>query len=105
MRILAVLALLLAGIEKWATYACSQAPIDGLAMAEVNPVSAWLLEAIGPPAAPAVDALVTLAVVVFLLRTRLLPGTARAGLLLAVAALTAAGAGATLGRVAALSLF
>lgn len=105
MRVLAALALLLAGLEKWATYACSQASLDGLALAEVNPMSAWLLGAIGTLPALAVEVLVTLAVVIFLVRTRLLPGAARAALLLAIAALTAAGTGATLGRVAALSLF
>jgi hypothetical protein len=75
--ILAVLTLLLAAADHWTTYLCLRQPIEGWLVLEANPISQWLFTTIGLVPALLLDSALTLAAVLFLAKSRILPVPAK----------------------------
>jgi hypothetical protein len=69
LRSLAAFTLLLTGADHWTTYQCLRAPIDGWTVVEANPLADWLFQGVGVAAGLAVDSLVTLVAIGFLVST------------------------------------
>ena len=69
MRILALLTLLLSAADHWTTYLCLRQPVDGWHVTEANPLADWLFDMMGLVPGLAVDSLITLSAVGFLLAT------------------------------------
>ena len=88
MRTLAVLTLLSSAADHWTTYLCLRSPVPGWQVAEANPVARWLFETLGLVPGLMVDSVVTVAAVVFLIGTPLIPLRARAAFLALVSVWT-----------------
>ena len=84
LRLLAALTLLLSASDHWTTYLCLRAPVEGLS--EANPMAAWLFEQIGLVEGLALDSVITVLGLIFLLHTALLPRWVKLGFLLVVVA-------------------
>jgi hypothetical protein len=70
---LAAVALALAAADHWTTYLCLTQEAQGLLAIEANPLAAWLFASLGLVGGLAVDSLVTLAALAFLLLSRSVP--------------------------------
>jgi hypothetical protein len=70
---LVVVALVLSAADHWTTYLCLTHQAPGLQVSEGNPLAAWLFTTLGLPGGLAVDSLVTLGALAFLLASRSLP--------------------------------
>ena len=68
-RVLAVVILLLTGVDHWTTYLCLRLPIAGWDVVEANPIAEWLFDVAGLLPGLALDSLVTLGAIGFLLTT------------------------------------
>ncbi len=69
LRSFAAFTLLLTGADHWTTYQCLRAPIEGWTVVEANPLADWLFQGVGVAAGLAVDSLVTLVAIGFLVST------------------------------------
>ena len=78
MRILALLTLLVSAADHWTTYLCLRDPVTGWHVSEANPIADWLFAAVGLVPGLAIDSLVTMCAVIFLLTTRQVPELAKA---------------------------
>ena len=81
---LVLAALLLSAADHWTTWLCLRAPIAGWEVRELNPISDTVFRTIGLEAGLLLDSALTLAGVTFLVRTGLLPRSAKLGFLAAV---------------------
>jgi hypothetical protein len=70
---LSVVALALAAADHWTTYLCLTQEAPGLQAIEANPLAAWLFASLGLVGGLAVDSVVTVAALVFLLVSRSVP--------------------------------
>jgi Domain of unknown function (DUF5658) len=77
-------ALLLSGADHWTTYLCLSRPLDGYAVSEANPLTAWLFQSFGLVPGLVLDAAVTLAAVVLLMISRRVPYAAKVLFLVAL---------------------
>ena len=68
-HILAALALLFSLADHWTTYLCLRAQVAGWEVSEANPLADWLFQRFGLAEGLAIDTLVTVAVLAFLVRT------------------------------------
>ncbi len=84
LRILVALALALTLADHLTTWQCLRGPVDGWVVTEANPVADWLFARAGLVGGLAIDSIVTLLAVVFLMRTPLMPDIAKAALLLMI---------------------
>ncbi|MGH0037811.1 MAG: DUF5658 family protein [Myxococcota bacterium] len=75
--LLAALTLFLTAADHWTTYLCLRSPVDGWVVTEANPLADWLFNEAGLVGGLAIDTLVTMAAVGFLLSTRRLPQRAK----------------------------
>lgn len=73
--------LLLTALDHWTTYLCLHHPVEGWLVSEGNPVAAWMFDVIGLVPGLALDTLVTLGAVAFLVKTDLLPRPVKAACL------------------------
>ena len=89
LRALAVFTLALTGADHWTTWICLRAPVEGWLVTEANPVADWLFRSLGLANGLAVDSLVTLAAVVFLVRTPSFERSVKMGLMAIIACSTA----------------
>ena len=69
LRALAGVTLLLTGADHWTTYQCLRAPVIGWNVVEANPIADWLFNGVGLVAGLAIDSVVTLLAIGFLLTT------------------------------------
>jgi hypothetical protein len=81
LRLFAGLSLLLTGADHWTTYLCLRAPVAGWEVTEANPFADWLFGFVGLVPGLAVDSLVTLCAVAFLLTTAVLSSQVKTGFL------------------------
>lgn len=101
---LALAYLFLTAADHWTTYVCLRQPVPGFQVTEANPVAAWLFDAVGLVPGLALDSVVTIGAVAFLLTTARLPKLAKALFLLALCAWTAAAVANNLDTAAILGL-
>jgi hypothetical protein len=85
---LALFTLLLTAADHWTTYLCLRTPIPGFEVSEANPIADWLFGSLGLVPGLALDSVVTLAALAFLLSTALIPTRAKRIFLLVVIAWT-----------------
>lgn len=88
LQILALFTLLLTAADHWTTYLCLRAPIPGFEVSEANPLADRLFQALGLVPGLALDSLLTLVALAFLLSTDLVPTPAKRIFLLVVIAWT-----------------
>jgi hypothetical protein len=74
---LALLTLLLTGMDHWTTYLCLRAPIEGWSVVESNPVAGWLFTQAGLVPGLWIDTALTAAGVLYLMRTRVFSSRAK----------------------------
>ncbi len=77
MYVLAIATLALSAADHWTTYVCLRQPVEGWQVIEANPISDWLFQTVGLVPGLAVDSVVTVFAVAFLLTTRRLPNIAK----------------------------
>ena len=70
---LVVVALALSVADHWTTYLCLTREAPGLLVIEGNPLAAWLFASLGLVGGLAVDSLVTIGALAFLLASRSVP--------------------------------
>jgi len=70
LRAFALSTIILTGLDHWTTYLCLRAPVEGWVVTEANPFADWLFRCAGLDLGLAVDTLVTLVAVLFLVSTR-----------------------------------
>jgi hypothetical protein len=85
---LVALTLLLTMADHWTTYLCLRAPVPGWDVSEANPLADWLFQSLGLVPAILLDSVVTLAAIVFLLGTTLIPRAAKGSFFALVVAWT-----------------
>jgi hypothetical protein len=83
-HLLAAVTLLLSAFDHWTTYLCLRAPVSGYEITEANPLSAWLFQYVGLVEGLLIDSVLTIAALVFLVTTGLLPRPAKVTFLFAV---------------------
>lgn len=81
LRLLTLTTILLTGADHWTTYLCLHQPIDGWIVTEANPIAELLFESAGLAVGLAIDSLVTLAAVLFLVTTSLFHRQVKMGFL------------------------
>ena len=81
LRLFALTTVLLTCADHWTTYLCLHAPVEGWTVAEANPVAEWLFDQAGLTAGLAIDTLLTLGAIVFLVGTGLFDHRVKLGLL------------------------
>jgi hypothetical protein len=89
LRVLAATSILLTGADHLTTWLCLRDSIEGWEVVEANPIAEWLFSVAGLVPGLAIDSVITLFAVMFLLTTAALPQTAKL-LFLAVITLTTA---------------
>ena len=70
---LAFVVVLVSAADHWTTWLCLRAPVAGWQVTEANPISAWLFEVVGLSQGLWIDSVATVAGMVFLIRTSLVP--------------------------------
>ncbi len=96
--------LVLTAADHWTTYLCLQTPVPGFEVTEANPIAAALFDHMGLVPGLLLDGAVTLAALVFVARTPLLPRIVKQLFLLTVSAWTAAAVANNLDVIASLGL-
>jgi hypothetical protein len=81
LRVLAVLTLLLTCADHWTTYLCLRLPVEGWDVSEANPLADWLFQLAGLVPGLAIDSMVTVAAIGFLLVTTKLAPNLKVALL------------------------
>ena len=84
LHLLVALTLLLTAADHWTTYLCLRAPVAGWEVTEANPIAEWLFHGLGLVPGILLDSAVTLAAIVFLLTTALVPRAVKSGFFVAV---------------------
>jgi hypothetical protein len=88
LRALAGLTLLLTGADHWTTYLCLRMHIAGWEIVEANPLAEWLFDMAGLVPGLAIDSLVTVVAISFLLFTSRFAYGVKIGLLAFIASTT-----------------
>jgi hypothetical protein len=88
LRLLTLTTILLTGVDHWTTYLCLRQPIDGWIVTEANPIADLLFESAGLAAGLAIDSMITLSAVFFLVTTRLFHRHAKIGFLAVISVST-----------------
>jgi hypothetical protein len=78
---LAVLVFVLTALDHWTTWLCLRTEVEGWIVTEANPLADWLFASVGLTEGLATDSAITVAAVLFVLRTDLLPRHAKAAAL------------------------
>jgi hypothetical protein len=78
---LAALVFLLTALDHWTTWLCLRAEVGGWSVIEANPLADWLFASVGLTEGLMTDSAITVAAVLFVLRTDLLPRHAKAAAL------------------------
>ena len=73
MYFLACVWLLLSAADHWTTYLCLREPVSGWQVVEANPLADWMFGSFGLVPGLAVDSVLTLVVVAFVLTSRFIP--------------------------------
>jgi len=81
LRLLAGVSLLLTGADHLTTWLCLRSPVTGWEVTEANPLADWLFKATGLVPGLAIDSVITLAAVAFLLTTATLSHGLKVGFL------------------------
>jgi hypothetical protein len=74
---LAALVFTLTALDHWTTWLCLRSEVDGWIVTEANPLADWLFSSFGLTQGLATDSAVTVAAVLFVMRTDLLPRHAK----------------------------
>jgi len=80
--------IILTGADHWTTYLCLRQPVDGWIVTEANPIAELLFESAGLGAGLAIDSVITVVAVLFLVTTRIFNRNAKLGLLAIIAMAT-----------------
>lgn len=81
LRLFAGSSLLLTGADHVTTWLCLRGPVAGWEVSEANPIADWLFQAAGLVPGLAIDSLVTVGAVAFLLFTAAVPNPIKVGFL------------------------
>ena len=81
LRLLAGSSLLLTGADHLTTWLCLRSPVSGWEVTEANPIADWLFDSTGLVAGLAIDSLITVFAVAFLLVTSAIPRAVKVGFL------------------------
>jgi hypothetical protein len=74
---LAALVFALTALDHWTTWLCLRADVAGWSVIEANPLADWLFASVGLTEGLMTDSAITVAAVLFVLRTDLLPRHAK----------------------------
>lgn len=85
---LAALVAVLTLLDHWTTWLCLRGSVPGWEVSEANPLAAWLFSALGLVPGLAVDTAVTAGAILYVLRTPLIPRSAKGFCLLLLVATT-----------------
>ena len=88
LQLLALLTLALTAADHWTTYLCLRNPVDGWNVTEANPLAEWLFDIAGLVPGLAIDSLVTVFAISFLLVTSRFAYGVKLGLLAFIASTT-----------------
>ncbi len=88
LRLLAAIVLALTCADHWTTYLCLRSPVSGWEVSEANPVADWLFESAGLLPGLAIDSIITIAAVVFLLATSAISRPTKACFLMVIMSTT-----------------
>jgi hypothetical protein len=102
--LLSAFVLLLSAADHWTTYLCLTQEVPGWQAIEGNPIAAWLFEAVGLLPGLAIDSVVTLGALAFLLTTERLPLRLKRLFLVGVACATTYAVANNLNALSALGL-
>lgn len=89
LRVLAGLSLILTGADHWTTYLCLRGPVAGWEVTEANPVADRLFEFAGLVPGLAIDSVITICAVAFLVTTAVLSRGTKTAFLGLIASSTA----------------
>jgi len=78
---LAALVFILTALDHWTTWLCLRTDIAGWSVIEANPFADWLFTSVGLTEGLMTDSAITVAAVMFVLRTDLLPKHAKSAAL------------------------
>ena len=81
LRVLTLTTILLTAADHWTTYLCLRSPIQGWLATEANPFADWLFQRAGLGAGLAIDSVVTLVAVCFMVRTSVFDRNTKAALM------------------------
>jgi len=81
LRVLAGSSLLLTGADHWTTWLCLRGPVAGWEVTEANPIADWLFQSAGLVPGLAIDSIVTLAAVAYLLFSSAVPNVLKTAFL------------------------
>jgi hypothetical protein len=84
LRVMATVSILLTGADHLTTWLCLRDRVEGWQVSEANPVADWLFESAGLLPGLAIDSVITLAAVAFLMTTSALPRNAKVGFLVVI---------------------
>ena len=85
LRVLAGLTLILTGADHWTTYLCLRNPVQGWEVIEANPIADSLFNSVGLIPGLAVDSVITILAIAFLLVSQRFSLTAKTGFLVVIA--------------------
>ena len=104
LRLLATLTVILSLADHWTTYLCLREPVTGWSVIEANPLANWLFDLTGLLPGLAIDSVITVIAVVFLLSTRHISTFAKSSCLVLIVLLTGYAVVNNLGAIGALGL-
>ena len=81
LRLLAILCLILTGADHWTTWLCLRSPVSGWDVSEANPMAKILFDSAGLVPGLAIDSLITLVAIGFLVSTVVLSSKSKIVLL------------------------
>jgi hypothetical protein len=99
--LLALVVAVLSAADHWTTWLCLRAPVSGWTVTEANPIADWLFRHVGLVEGLALDSLVTVIALAFLVRTRRVPPRVKLAFLCLVIVVTG---GAVVSNVEALEV-
>ncbi len=89
LRTMALITLALTGADHWTTYLCLREPVAGWSVVEANPAVGLLFEAAGLLGGLAIDSLITITAIAFLLVSTRFATRTKRGFLTVIAVTTA----------------
>jgi hypothetical protein len=105
LRLFAGTSLLLTGADHWTTWLCLRGAVEGWEIREANPIADWLFQSTGLVTGLAIDSIITLLAVGFLLTTSSLPTAVKTGFLGLITATTGYAVVNNLGAISAMGLW
>ena len=88
LRLLTLTTMALTAADHWTTYLCLRSPIEGWVVTEANPIAEMLFASAGLGTGLAIDSVITIVALLFLVSTRLFNRPSKIGLMAVIAITT-----------------